>query len=282
MARWQKLGLVAGGGGLPARIVNECEKRGELVELIKLAGTVDEFTSSFEGTIIAIGEAGKIVRHLRETGCDAVCFAGTVSRPDFASLKVDWRGAALLPRIVAAAAKGDGAILNVLVDTLEGEGFRVIGADDAVGDLVAEPGPLGEHRPGPADIDDIAKAAALINAIGPFDVGQGAVVASGHVLAIEAAEGTDLMLQRCERLVTGKGGSANGVIVKRPKPGQELRVDLPVIGPQTVRAAAAAGLRGIAVEAGYAIILERDETRKRADDEGIFVYGFTASEISKQ
>ncbi len=282
MARWRKLGLIAGGGALPMRVVAEREALGEPYHLIRIAGSADAPINSKLGDECGLGEAGKILRLLREADCDAVCFAGVVRRPDFAALKVDWRGAALLPKIIAAAARGDGAILDVLVETLEAENFLVVGADEAVRGLTAPQGPLGAHAPSTDDVADIAKAAALINAIGPFDVGQAAVVASGHVLAVEAAEGTDAMLSRCAALPRAPERKREGVLVKRPKPGQELRVDLPVVGPETVRRAQAAGLRGVAVEAGLALVMNRDEAIALADEAGLFLYGFSEADLNPQ
>lgn len=278
MARWRKLGVIAGGGALPAKVGEACAASGKPCFFVRLAGVADESLSAYPGEDCAIGEAGKIIRTLKQNDCDAVVYAGFVRRPDFSGLKVDWRGAALLPKIVKAAALGDGAILNVLVETLEAEGFIVIGADEIVRDAACAPGPIGRLSPTSGQIGDIRKAAAIVQALGPFDVGQGAVVADGFVLAIEAAEGTDAMLDRCAGLVAGQG--PRGVLVKRPKPGQELRVDLPVIGVETVRRAAAAGLAGIAVEAGHAIVMDREETAALADEAGLFVYGFSPHDLA--
>jgi len=279
VSRWRKLGVIAGGGALPVRIVAEREALGEPFHLIRIQGSADEALAEKPGEDCGLGEAGKILRQLRDAECDAVCFAGIVRRPDFSSLKVDWRGAALMPKIIAAAARGDGAILNVVVETLEAENFLVVGADEAVGGLTAPHGAIGSLAPSPQDMDDIAKAAALIYAIGPYDVGQAAVVDRGHVLAIEAAEGTDLMLDRCRALPGAPERKKTGVLVKRPKPGQELRIDLPVIGPETVRRAHAAGLCGIAVEATLALIMSRDEMIALANEQNIFVYGFNEADL---
>ncbi len=280
MARWRKLGLIAGAGALPERIAKASALRGEPVHVVRLKGIAGPELEAFDGETCAIAEVGKIIRSLRNAGCDAVVLAGIVRRPDFKSLTPDWRGAALIPKLVAAAARGDGALLGALVDTLESEGFIVVGADEATGDLAAPKGPLGRLAPDDDHMADIAKAEAVIAALGPFDVGQGAVVAAGLVLAIEAAEGTDAMLDRCAWMAPAlKGGEARrGVLVKRPKPGQEMRVDLPTIGPETVRRAHAAGLAGIAVEAGAALIIDAEETAAEADRLGLFVYGFPSPE----
>lgn len=278
MARWGKLGVIAGGGMLPVRIAEACAAAGKTCFFIRLGGLADPALASYPGADCGLGEAGKIIRTLKEEGCDAAVYAGVVKRPDFSSLKADWRGAGLLPKIVKAAARGDGALLGVLVETLEGEGFTVIGADEIVENVACAAGPLGRLTPTAAQIADIQKAAAIIDALGPFDVGQGAVVADGFVLAIEAAEGTDAMLDRCASLAHGAG--RGGVLVKRPKPGQELRIDLPVIGAETVRRAAKARLSGIAVEAGRALIIDREETAALADEAGLFVYGFSGKDLA--
>ena len=158
MPRWKRLGIIAGGGALPARIASACAGRGEKFHVIRISGSADANLSKFNGDDCAIGEAGKVVRSLKATECDAVVLVGRVKRPDFRSLKPDWRGAALLPKLLTAAAKGDGAILDVLVDMLESEGFLVVGAEEALEDLTARAGVLGEIPPTPTDFDDIKKS----------------------------------------------------------------------------------------------------------------------------
>ncbi len=275
--RWRKLGVIAGGGALPVKIVTACAAQGAPFHVIRLSGAADAALLTAPGDDCGIGEAGKIIRILKKENCDAAVFAGTVQRPDFSSMKADWRGAAMLPKILAAAARGDGAVLSVLVETLESEGFEVIGVEEAVSGLTASAGALGAVAPTAANLADIAKAARVVQILGPFDVGQGAVVANGLVIAIEAAEGTDAMLERCASLHNRL--SQGGVLVKRPKPGQEMRIDLPVIGAETLRRAARAGLAGIAIEAGVGLIIDSDRVAALADEAGMFVYGFTAAEI---
>ena len=282
MGRWRKLGIIAGAGALPAAIARSAVSSGGAPFVVRLDGIADADFSSFENAVSGIAEAGNTIRSLKDAGCDAVCLAGVVRRPDFSKLKPDWRGAALLPRVIAAAAKGDGAMLATLVETLEAEGFLVIGAEEIFADLAAPAGAIGAHAPTPGNFDDIRKAAAIIAALGPFDVGQAAVVASGHTLGVEAAEGTDALLARCAAMpADARGGEKrNGVLVKRPKPGQELRVDLPTIGLETVRRADAAGLSGVAVEAGCALLVDREALVREADARGLFIYGFTAAEVA--
>jgi hypothetical protein len=279
MARWRRIGIIAGAGEMPRRIA---AASAAAPFVVRLSGLADDAFEGFDSVERGIAEAGGIIRSLKDAGCDAVVLAGVVRRPEFAKLKPDWRGAALLPRVIAAAGKGDGALLGVLVETLEAEGFMVVGAEEVFADLAAPRGAVGALTPAPHHWRDIAKATAIVEALGPFDVGQAAVVASGFTLGIEAAEGTDLLLQRCAALPASlRGGEAmNGVLVKCPKPGQELRVDLPTVGVPTIVNAAAAGLAGVAVEAGCALLVDRAAIAREADARGLFVYGFTREELS--
>ena len=279
MSAWKKLGLIAGSGALPKRIIDERRALGDDIHTIYIA---DAFQTQPQptGEKFGIGEIGKVLSSLKSAGCDGVVFAGNVSRPSWSSLKVDGRGARLLPKVIAAAARGDGAILTVLIETVEKEGMRVYAVEDVVSGLRGEAGFVGSHRPDQGDMRDIAKANALVKTISPFDIGQGAVVARGFVLAIEAVEGTDAMLQRCVGVPGAPEGTDRfGVIVKRPKTEQDLRVDLPVIGPLTVTNAAAAGLNGIAFKADHALLVDRERLVEVADAHGIFVYGFNDDEL---
>ncbi|MEM9421397.1 MAG: UDP-2,3-diacylglucosamine diphosphatase LpxI [Pseudomonadota bacterium] len=285
--KWTKVGIVAGGGDLPLRLVQACKEAGQDWHLIRLEGYADEALAGFPGDDCGIAAIGKIIRQLKQSECDAVAMAGIVRRPDFSTLRPDWRGVSLLPKVVKAARQGDGALLNVLVGMFEEEGFTVLGAEEVAAPLKAPTGPLGAHHPTSLDFADMHKAAELVAAIGPFDVGQGAVVRNGFVLAVEAAEGTDSMLIRCANLPQevrgfepGEVQRARGVLLKRPKPGQERRVDLPTIGVETVKGAAAAGLAGIAVEGDGALVIDRAAVVEAADDAGIFIYGATIAELA--
>ncbi len=286
MRRWQKVGIVAGGGALPLTLARSCMAQGAAFHVIRLAGYADEALNDFPGDDCGLAEVGKILRILKATECDAVVMAGQVRRPNFAGLRPDWRGAALLPKVVKAARQGDGALLDILVETFDAEGFIVIGVEEVVSALHAPKGAMGNVSPTDIDLADIKKAAALVEAIGPFDVGQGAIVRNGFVLAVEAAEGTDAMLERVAALPQelkgfdpGDEAPRRGVLVKRPKPTQERRVDLPTIGVRTIELADQAGLAGVAVEADGALVVDRDGVIAAADAAGLFVYGFSPGEV---
>jgi hypothetical protein len=151
-------------------------------------------------------------------------------------------------------------------------------------DLLAQPGAWGAVAPNPQQQKDIASAAKIAAAIGSYDVGQGVVVCDGIVLAVEAQEGTDAMLRRVSELpmtVRGTPEARRGVLVKRPKPIQERRIDLPTMGVRTIEGAAKAGLAGVAVEAGGALVVRRDEVIAAADRAGVFVVGFTPADVGE-
>lgn len=190
----------------------------------------------------------------------------------------------MVPALLAAAPLGDDALLRALMAEHERAGFRVVGADEVMRELLAAAGAWGALAPDFAQRADILKAALVAAAAGSFDIGQGVVVCDGLVLAVEAQEGTDAMLRRVADLPAPLRGSARarrGVLVKRPKPMQERRIDLPVVGVATVELAAAAGLAGIAVEAGGALVVRRAELIAAADSVGVFLYGFTPAEVSE-
>ena len=272
----RKLGLIAGGGDLPITLANQCRMVGRPLFVVRLKGMADPALQAFEGADIGIAEVGKMFTALKKAGSEAVCFAGMVQRPDFASLKPDIKGLTILPGAMAAARKGDDALLRFLLGEFEAEGFLVEGAHEVASGLTLGPGPLGRVAPTAEDTADIVKAYAVAGEIGRLDIGQGAVVCRGLVLAVEAQEGTDAMLARCAGLppaLRGEPGKPMGVLVKRPKPIQEERVDLPAIGVATVQGAARAGLRGVVGEAGKVLVLDRDAVIAAADSLGLFIYG---------
>ncbi len=273
-----KLGLIAGGGALPVSVAARCEAEGRPVFLIRLAGFADAHLARYPGIDAGMAEFGKILSALKKAGCTAVCFAGTVSRPDFRTLKPDLKGATLLPGIIAAASKGDDALLRKILSVFEGEGYAIEGADDVLGGDTLPAGALGTMTPTNAQLDDLRKALHVAKKAGELDIGQGAVVCDGLVLAVEAQEGTDAMLARVAGLPADLRGSAaerKGALGKAPKPIQDLRVDMPVIGPQTLELAAAAGLAGVGGVAGKLILIDRPTLVEAADRLGLFVWGET-------
>ncbi len=272
---WRRLGLIAGGGDLPVHVAEAAKGDDRLGCVIALDGFAD-LDRYDDPQLCGIAQPGRALKLLAEFGCDAVCFAGIVKRPDFSKLKPDMRGVAFLPKAVAAAAKGDDALLRAVVGLFEDEGFAVLGVDDIAAELIAPEGVLAGAALNEADRADALKAMETASLIGSADIGQGAVVADGLVLAVEAQEGTDAMLERVAALpldIRGGGERRCGVLAKRPKPGQERRVDLPVVGVSTIHGAAKAGLSGIVVPAGGALLLGRAAVAEAAEQAGVFVWG---------
>lgn len=271
-----KLGLIAGGGGLPVEIAQHCERAGRPLFVIKLKGFAEPCLDAYAGATVGLAEIGKCLKALRRAGCQAICLAGNVARPDFRTLTPDLKGLLLLPRVISAAGKGDDALLRLLVGEFEKAGFSVEGAHEVMQDLALPAGPLGRHAPSEADLADVRRALDIARAVGALDIGQAAVVADGLTLAVEAQEGTDALLARVTALpahLKGRPGAGRGVLAKAPKPIQETRVDLPTIGPATVQGAARAGLAGIVGEAGRLLVLEREAVIEMADDLGLFILG---------
>jgi len=271
-----KLGVLAGGGPLPARIVQSCLASGREVFVIAFEDETDPKTCEGVSHMwVPLGKVGATIKRLKAERCEEVVLAGPVRRPAFSKLKPDMRAIKLLGKIRKAAGQGDNAILSVLVEELESENFRVVGADELLSDVAAPGGNMSDRIPSESDQVDIALGARVAEALGALDVGQAVVVQQGVVLGVEAIEGTDALLKRCAALKREGNG---GVLVKLRKPQQERRADLPTIGSDTVRCAAEAGLNGIAVEAGQSLILDRPEVVAEANRLGLFVVGINTKE----
>lgn len=276
-----RLGVIAGGGDLPKHVVEASKLDGHDLTIITLDGFAD--ASAYEGaTPMRVAEFGKIVKTFKAAKSTHLCFAGIVSRPDFKALKPDLRGMLHMGGAIKAAKRGDDSLIRYLLSLFEKEGFVIVPPQDLCQSLLLPEGVLGAVKIDKAHSEDIRKACEIALKIGALDIGQGAVVARGVVLAVEAQEGTDLMLERLESLPQNIKGTANnrsGVLAKMLKPGQDTRVDLPTIGPITIKKAAKAGLAGIVAEGGRAFILDRQKVIELADESGIFVAGLPQSQI---
>lgn len=276
----QKLGVIAGGGNLPVEIAQHCERAGRPFFVIRLKGFAGEEIARYPGADVGIAELGKCFKTLKRAGCEAVTLVGVVDRPDFKALTPDLRGLMALPGVIAAARNGDDALLRQLLGEFEKEGFAVEGAHEVMGDLTLAAGPLGAVAPSDEQMADVRHALRVARAIGQLDVGQGAVVCDGLVLAVEAQEGTDAMLRRVAELprnIRGTAEAPRGVLAKAPKPIQETRIDLPTIGLNTIQRAAQAGLAGVAGEVGRLLVLDREAVIALADELGVFVVGVDPS-----
>jgi DUF1009 family protein len=274
-----KLGIIAGGGDLPRAVAASARAGGREVFVIGLIGSLgegDDWIGDFPHELASPGAPGQAFKSFRREGVTEILLAGKVDRPKFSELKLDARGVMLLPRALKAARQGDDALLRFLVAMFEEEGFRAIGVAEAAPGLVCGEGPLGRLAPNEEHRADMDRGFAIVKALGALDVGQAAVVCEGLALAVEAAEGTDRMIERVATLreaLRGTPRRRRGVLVKALKPTQDGATDMPVIGVATVERAAAAGLAGIGLQADGALIVDKALVAAKADALGLFVAG---------
>jgi len=267
------LGIVAGGGRLPRRLIDSCRSRGRGVFVLALKGAAEpEAVVDVPHAWCRLGAAATALGLLRDHGVTDLVLAGSVRRPTLAAVRPDWRAAKFFAK-VGYRMLGDDGLLTAIVKELENEGFHVIGAHELLETAGVGEGPVGRFGPSPEADADIAFGIRIARALGALDIGQAVVVQQGLVLGVEAIEGTDALLRRCATL---RRSGPGGVLVKLAKPGQEARVDRPTIGPRTVALAGEAGLQGIAIEAGATLVLDREDVIRVADGAGLFVVGVRA------
>lgn len=269
------IGIIAGSGSLPREVAESIVARGGTVHVVMVNGSADASLAMFPHTVVNWAQPGRVTAVLKAHGVRDVVMLGGFQRPDFRTARPDFAFFQVLPSVLRfLKAGGDDAVLRGLVALFERRGFRIVGVRDAASDLLVGDGVLAGPAPSVQNAADAEKGFALIAALGRYDIGQAAVVANGRIEVIEGAEGTDRMLKRLAEARRGAGTSGlGGVLVKRPKPGQDLRVDLPAIGPGTIENIAAAGLSGVAVMAGHVLAAERERMTWMAEARGVFVAG---------
>ena len=273
----EPLAIICGGGSFPGAVADAVIRRGRRPVMLAIKGWADpKVVERHPHHWVALGQVGRLIRLANAEHCREAVFIGTVLRPPLSQIRLDWMTLRSLPRIARFFRGGDDRLLSGVARVMEEGGLRIVGLDEVAPEIFVPAGVLGGYQPSARDRADIAQALKVIAALGPFDVGQAAIVADNHVLAVEAAEGTDHMLarvaelRRLRRVATPLGV---GVLVKAPKPGQDRRFDLPAIGLRTVENVARAGLAGLAVAADSTIIAEIAEVIATADRAKIFVAG---------
>lgn len=271
------LALIAGGGAYPADLARILAARGQALFVAAVEGAADPTAfESGEVTSYRLGQLGRLLDDLRRRGIADLVFLGGLPRPSFGALMPEASTLKYLPYFAKAFQGGDDHLLSAVVRFFEGQGFRVHGPHEIASELTAPSGPLGRRGASPTQQALIARGFSLLSALSPHDVGQAAILADHRIVAIEAAEGTDATIRRVGNLVAAgrlKLGKGDGVLVKAPKDSQDLRVDMPAIGPETLRLASAAGLSGIAVRAGRVLVGDRRRLGELADQLGLFVEG---------
>ncbi len=265
-----KLGILAGSGRLPHKIISDCKKNNIEVFIIGFEGqTPTTLKEGHKHLWTGIASAGKIIKTLKNEGIKDIVFAGSIKRPSISELKPDLKGMEIIAKI-GVKALGDDGLLNLLKNELEKEGFCVHGAHDFSDDLLAGSGAIGSYEPEKQDWESIRRGWEVSQALGLMDVGQSVIVQNGVILGVEAAEGTDALIDRCTSLQKkGRGG----ILVKTCKPQQDKNLDMPTIGSDTVIKAASAGLCGIIIHEGASIILDPEIVAQYADKYKIFVFG---------
>ena len=273
------IALIAAGGVMPFAVADSLAARGIDPVLFALKGVCDPVAvKRFRHHWIAVGQYGRAVKLFRAENCRDLLFIGALVRPALSELRLDWGSLRVAGRVVAAYRGGDDHLLSGIGRILEQDGFRVMGIKDVAPDLLMPEGCLTRASPNESAAADIARGRDVLGALSLFDIGQAAVVIDGHVVAVEDIEGTDGLLARVAKL-RGEGrirAKAAGVLVKAPKSGQDLRFDLPTIGPRTIEGAVAARLGGVAVVAGNTIVVEPQAMIETADAAGLFVTGLPA------
>ena len=273
------LGIIAGGGPLPGQVAEAALTAGRNVFITALEGFAEpSVVAPYEHEFFRLGAVGAIRAALRARKCQDIVMIGPVKRPSLLALRPDAEGAKLVAKIGRAAFAGDDGLLAAIIRTLGDDGFRVLGAHDILADVLGPVGLLTQTAPDAAAMADVQRGLAVLAMLGAADIGQACVVQQGIVLAVEAVEGTDAMLGRVAALARPGPG---GVLIKCAKPGQDRRADLPTLGVATISNAAAAGLRGIAFEAGGTILADRVAMVAAADGAGLFLTGMTIGGAEK-
>jgi UDP-2,3-diacylglucosamine hydrolase len=274
------IGLIAAGGVMPFAVADSLIARGVSPILFALKGACDPVAvERFRHHWISVGQVGRAVKLFRAENCRDLVFIGTLVRPALSEIRMDWGTLRVLGRVWAAFRGGDDHLLSGIGRILEQDGFRMVGIKDVAPDLLMPEGCITRKAPDENATADIARGRAVLGALSPFDIGQATIVIDGHVVGVEDIEGTDGLLARVARLRNEgriRARPARGVLVKAPKSGQDLRFDLPTIGPRTIEAAVNAQLAGVAIVAGNTIVVEPQAMIEAADTAGLFVTGLPA------
>jgi len=275
------LAIVAGGGSLPRLLAERCRRQGDPYRLYAIRGAAGAWAREHSARWFSLPEIQPVLGELAQSGCSELCLAGSVSRPSDDEALPGLAGNDPMAGVAEAMRRGDDALLRAVAGRVESVGLRVIGVEERMPDLLAPAGSVAGPPPDAADIEDIERGAVIAAALGAVDVGQAVAVAEGRCLAVETVEGTAAMLRRISRMSVAERGGARqgrGVLVKAVKPGQDCRFDRPAAGPDTLAAVRAAGLRGLAVEAGGVLLLDRERMAAAGRQGGdVFLYGFARS-----
>ena len=274
------VGLIAAGGVMPFAVADSLAARGIKPVLFALKGACDPSgVARFRHHWISVGQLGRAMKLFRSENCRDLVFIGTLVRPALSEIRLDWGTLRVLGRVWAAFRGGDDHLLSGIGRILEQDGFRMVGIRDVAPELLMPEGSITRAVPDQSAAADIARGRDVLRALSPFDIGQAVIVIDGHVVGVEDIEGTDGLLARVAHLRAEgriRAKAARGVLVKAPKSTQDLRFDLPTIGPRTIEGAGKARLAGVAIVAGNTIVVEPQTMIEAADAAGLFVTGVPA------
>lgn len=276
----KKLGIIAGGGNLPGRLIRRCLDTGRSFFVIAIEGNAepDLVNETIPHLWIRIGQAGTGFKRLAAEKVEEVVMIGTIRRPSFKDLVPDMRTTAFFAKI-GGRALGDDGILRALIKEIEAEKMRVVGIQEVMSDVLVKSGVLTRKKPSKTDFDDIRRGVTVAFELGRLDVGQSVVIQEGLVLGVEGIEGTDELIKRCSGY---KRKGSGGVLIKLRKPQQDMRIDLPTVGSRTLENAKQSGLNGLAVHAGNTLIADEEDFIRQADKLGLFVIGIEPGDYLEQ
>ena len=267
-----KLAIIAGKGELPKMIIKKCQEQQRDFLVILIAGEPSNVDFlQYDHHIIGFGEISKITNILKSNQIKELVFAGGVTKPSMAGMKVDAKGAILISKILGNKFFGDDNLLSTIINFFEKEGFKVIGADQIIDDLLAGKGILGNVKPSVDMLKDVEIGQHALQVMSDLDIGQAIVAQQKQIVGVEAIEGTDSLIKRCGDLQFKQGSKA--VLVKMKKKNQSTKIDLPALGVETIKNLANAGFGGVAVQANYCLIINQKEVIKLADELGLFIVG---------
>ena len=276
-----KLGIIAGGGSIPKMLIEECLKQNIDFVVMAIEGNAEkdlfEANSNIPHMWIRIGQAGSGFKFFKDENVTEVVMIGTIKRPSIFDIVPDIRTAAFFAK-VGAKALGDDGLLRAVVSEIEKDGMKVKGIHEVMPDILIKEGVLTKKKPSKEHLLDIKRGVEAAFELGRLDMGQAVVVQHGLVLGVEGIEGTDELIRRCKDYRRKGGG---GVLVKLRKPQQDMRIDLPTIGPRSIERAHESGLEGIVVHAGNGLIVDEKETIALADKYKMFIVGATPNDYLK-
>lgn len=277
----RKLGIIAGGGSIPKMLIEECIRQNQDFAVMAIEGNAEKDLLSHHKNIshkwIRIGQAGSGFKFFKDEQVEDVVMIGTIKRPSIFDIVPDLRTTAFFAK-VGAKALGDDGLLRAVVDEIEKDGMKVKGIHEVMPSLLIKEGVLTKKTPSKEHMVDIKRGVEAAFELGRLDIGQAVVVQHGLVLGVEGIEGTDELIKRCKDYRRKGGG---GVLVKLRKPQQDMRIDLPTIGPKSVERAHESGLEGIVVHAGNGLIVDEKETIALADKYKMFIVGATPNDYLK-